>query len=220
MEDVAPIKVMLVDDHPMVRQGLRTFFTTCDDIQVVAEAGNGQEAVSRLSEVEVDVILMDMVMPIMDGAAATAKVMELHPDARVIVLTSFVDPATVKRVLEAGAISYLLKDASPDKLADAIRQAHTGRGTIDSSAAQALVSAQMEARHHKVGEDLTQREREVLALVVAGLNNREIASKLFLSQGTVRLHVSNVLRKLEAPNRTAAAMLAVKNGLVEKPTAR
>ena len=134
-----------------------------------------------------------------------------------IVLTSFVEPVTVKRVLEAGAISYLLKDASPDKLADAIRQAHRGRGTIDSSAAQALMAAQMEARQHTVGEDLTQREREVLALVVAGLNNREIASKLFLSQGTVRLHVSNVLRKLEAPNRTAAAMLAVQHGLVDKP---
>ncbi len=134
-----------------------------------------------------------------------------------IVLTSFVEPGTVTRVLEAGAISYLLKDASPDKLAEAIRQAHKGRGTIDSSAAQALMAAQMEARRHTVGDDLTQREREVLALVVAGLNNREIASRLFLSQGTVRLHVSNVLRKLEAPNRTAAAMLAVQHGLVDQP---
>jgi two-component system, NarL family, response regulator LiaR len=215
-----PIRVMIVDDHPMVRQGLRTFFSTCDDIVVVAEAGNGLEAVAKVVEADLDVILMDMVMPAMDGAAATAKVSELRPDVKVIVLTSFVDPVTVKRVLEAGAISYLLKDASPDKLADAIRQAHTGRGTIDSTAAQALVSAQIEARNHTVGEDLTQREREVLALVVAGMNNREIASKLFLSQGTVRLHVSNVLRKLDAPNRTAAAMLAVKHGLVEKPTGR
>ena len=220
MDAVEPIKVMIVDDHPMVRQGLRTFFSTCDDIAVVAEAGNGLEAVAKVSEADLDVILMDMVMPAMDGAAATAKVLELRPDVKVIVLTSFVDPVTVKRVLEAGAISYLLKDASPDKLADAIRQAHTGRGTIDSSAAQALVSAQIEARNHTVGEDLTQREREVLALVVGGLNNREIASKLFLSQGTVRLHVSNVLRKLDAPNRTAAAMLAVKHGLVEKPMGR
>ena len=146
MDAVDPIKVMIVDDHPMVRQGLRTFFSTCDDIEVVAEAGNGLEAVAEVSEADLDVILMDMVMPAMDGAAATAKVLELRPDVKVIVLTSFVDPVTVKRVLEAGAISYLLKDASPDKLADAIRQAHTGRGTIDSSAAQALVSAQIEAR--------------------------------------------------------------------------
>jgi two-component system, NarL family, response regulator LiaR len=207
---------MIVDDHPMVRQGLRTFFSTCPDIQVIAEAGNGIEALQKCAQTPPDVVLMDMVMPAMDGATATAKLREICPDTRVIVLTSFVDPVTVKRVLEAGAISYLLKDASPDKLADAIRQAYRGRGTIDSSAAQALVAARLEAKP-VVGEDLTQREREVLALVVAGLNNREIAGKLYLSQGTVRLHVSNILRKLEAPNRTAAAMLAVQNGLVAKP---
>lgn len=217
MEGAAPIKVMIVDDHPMVRQGLRTFFSTCDDIEVVGEAGNGLEAVQKCIDDPPDVVLMDMVMPGMDGATATAKVLESCPTTKVIVLTSFVEPGTVTRVLEAGAISYLLKDASPDKLAEAIRQAHKGRGTIDSSAAQALMAAQMEARRHTVGDDLTQREREVLALVVAGLNNREIASRLFLSQGTVRLHVSNVLRKLEAPNRTAAAMLAVQHGLVDQP---
>jgi two-component system, NarL family, response regulator LiaR len=216
--DTEPIKVMIVDDHPMVRQGLRTFFSTCDDIQVVAEAGNGLEAVQKCAQTPPDVVLMDMVMPGMDGAMATAKVLETCPNTRVIVLTSFVDPATVRQVLEAGAISYLLKDASPDKLAEAIRQAHQGRGTIDSSAAQALMTAQAEAKR-TVGEDLTQRERDVLALVVAGLGNREIAGKLYLSQGTVRLHVSNILRKLEAPNRTTAAMLAVQNGLVEKPKA-
>jgi two-component system, NarL family, response regulator LiaR len=208
--------VMIVDDHPMVRQGLRTFFSTCGDIEVVAEAGNGLEALRRCLQTPPDVVLMDMVMPGMDGATATGKVLETCPDARVIVLTSFVDPATVKQVLEAGAISYLLKDASPDKLADAIRQAHQGRGTIDSSAAQALMTAHAGAQP-SVGEDLTQREREVLALVVAGLSNREIAGKLYLSQGTVRLHVSNILRKLGAPNRTTAAMLAVENGLVGRP---
>ena len=207
---------MIVDDHPMVRQGLRAFFSTCDDIEVVAEAGNGLEALEKYLQNPSDVILMDMVMPGMDGATATARVLETCPEAKVIALTSFVDPATVKQVLEAGAISYLLKDASPDKLAEAIRQANKGRGTIDSSAAQALMGAQQEARH-PVGEALTQREREVLALVVAGLSNRDIAGRLFLSQGTVRLHVSNILRKLEAPNRTAAAMMAVQNGLVAKP---
>lgn len=215
MERAAPIRVMIVDDHPMVRQGLRTFFTICDDIEVVAEAGNGMEAVQKCAQTAPDVVLMDMVMPVMDGATATAKLLEICPDCRVIALTSFVDPATVKQVLEAGAISYLLKDASPDKLADAIRDSCLGRGTIDSSAAQALMAAQAAARP-TLGEDLTQRERDVLALVVAGLSNREIAGRLFLSQGTVRLHVSNVLRKLEAPNRTTAAMLAVQNGLVRK----
>ena len=218
MEGAGPIKVMIVDDHPMVRQGLRTFFSTCPDIEVIAEAANGLEAVQKCFQCPPDVVLMDMMMPGMDGVTATAKVLEACPDARVIVLTSFVDPDTVKRVLEAGAISYLLKDASPDKLVEAIRQAVQGRGSIDSSAAQALVATKALARG-TVGGDLTPREREVLALVVAGLNNRDIAGRLFLSQGTVRLHVSNILRKLEAPNRTTAAMLAVQHGLVEKPRA-
>ena len=218
MEEARTIKVMIVDDHPMVRQGLRTFFSTCADIEVIAEAGNGLEAVQKCLRYPPDVILMDMVMPGIDGATATAEVLGACPDAQVIVLTSFVDPETVKRALAAGAISYLLKDASPDRLVEAIRQAHTGRGSIDSSAAQALVASQAETRH-SVGADLTKREREVLALIVAGLSNREIAGRLFLSQCTVRLHVSSVLRKLEAPNRTTAAMLAVQNGLVEKPSA-
>jgi NarL family two-component system response regulator LiaR len=218
VEGAGPIKVIIVDDHPMVRQGLRTFFSTCADIEVIAEAANGMEAVQKCLQYPPDVVLMDMMMPGMDGVTATAKVLEACPSARVIVLTSFVDPDAVKRVLEAGAISYLLKDASPDKLVEAIRQAVQGRGSIDSSAAQALVATKTVARP-AVGGDLTPREREVLALVVGGLNNREIAGRLFLSQGTVRLHVSNVLRKLEAPNRTTAAMLAVQHGLVEKPGA-
>lgn len=218
MEEVRPIKVMIVDDHHMVRQGLRTFFSTCDDIEVIADAGNGLDALQKAMQDPPDVVLMDMVMPGMDGATATAKILAACPGARVIVLTSFVNPETVKQVLKAGALSYLLKDASPEKLAEAIRQAAQGRGTVDSTVAQALVTAQIEARRPVVGEDLTRRERDVLTLVVAGLSNQEIASRLYLSQGTVRLHVSNMLRKLEAPNRTAAAMLAVQNGLVERPT--
>jgi two-component system, NarL family, response regulator LiaR len=218
VEGTERIRVMIVDDHPMVRQGLRTFLSTCEDIEVGGEACNGLEALQRSEEIRPDVILMDMVMPGVDGATATGEILTAHPETRVIALTSFVEPETVKRVLEAGAISYLLKDASPDKLVEAIRQARRGRGTIDSSAAQALVACRAEARN-TIGDDLTTREREVLALVTAGMSNGEIAHKLFLSQGTVRLHVSNLLRKLEAPNRTAAAMLALQHGLVERPAA-
>ena len=211
---------MIVDDHPMVRKGLRAFLSAYDDIKVVAEASDGLEAVEMCGQYSPDVILMDMVMPRMDGATATIKVLEICPDSRVIVLTSFVDPVTVKQALEAGATGYLLKDASPEKLVDAIRQAPQGRGTIDASATRALMAETAhaaQAAQHDAGVGLTQREHEVLALVVAGLSNREIAGRLFLSQGTVRLHVSNVLRKLEVPNRTAAAMQAVQSGLTAAP---
>jgi NarL family two-component system response regulator LiaR len=217
MAGAEPIMVLIVDDHPMVRQGLRTFLSTCADIQVVGEASSGHEAVDRCILGCPDVVLMDMMMPGMDGAVVTGLIKEVCPQSQVIVLTSFVEPEMVKRALEAGAISYLLKDAGPEKLVEAIRQAHAGRGTVDSSAVQALLPGRAAARRPPLGEDLTPREREVLGLLAAGLSNREIGARLFLSAGTVRLHVSNILRKMEAPNRTAAAMLAVQYGLVDPP---
>ena len=146
-------------------------------------------------------------MPVMDGATATAHIREACPDIQVIALTSFVEEELVERTLDAGAISYLLKDSQPERLAQAIRDAHHGRGTIDGSAMQAL------RQRDAVGGDLTPREREVLKLLAAGLSNNEIAERLFLSSGTVRLHVSNVLAKLGAPNRTSAAIIAMKHGL-------
>ena len=217
MAETEPIRVLIVDDHPMVRQGLKTFLSTCGDIEVVGEASSGQEAVERCIADCPDVMLVDMMMPGMDGAAVTGAIKGVCVQTQVVVLTSFVEPEMVTRALEAGAISYLLKDAGPEKLVDAIRQAHAGRGTIDSSAVQALLPGRAAARRPQLGEDLTPREREVLALLANGLSNREIAARLFLSAGTVRLHVSNILRKMEAPNRTAAAMLAVQYGLVEPP---
>ena len=217
MAETEPIRVLIVDDHPMVRQGLKTFLSTCADIEVVGEASSGQEAVDRCITDCPDVMLVDMMMPGMDGAAVTGAIKGVCVQTQVVILTSFVEPEMVTRALEAGAISYLLKDAGPEKLVDAIRQAHAGRGTIDSSAVQALLTRRAAARRPPLGEDLTPREREVLGLLAAGLSNREIGARLFLSAGTVRLHVSNILRKMEAPNRTAAAMLAVQYGLVEPP---
>ena len=209
MEQTERIRVMVVDDHYMVREGLKVFLSTIDDIEVVGEAENGAEAVERCLELRPDVVLMDMLMPVMDGATATGRIREARPSTQVVALTSFVEQELVQEALDAGAISYLLKDAGPEKLAQAIREAVAGRGTIDSSAMQAII----EGRRDEVGVDLTPREREVLSLLAAGLSNNEIAERLTLSTGTVRLHVSNVLTKLEAPNRTSAAIIAMKHGL-------
>jgi NarL family two-component system response regulator LiaR len=204
------IRVMIVDDHQMVREGLKVLLSTCDDIAVVGEAANGAEAVDLCPAVRPDVVLMDVMMPVMDGAQATAEITAAYPGVRVIALTSFVDHDYVQKTLDAGAISYLLKDARPEALTRAIRDAMDGRGTIDSSAMQALMAQRQD---DAVGRDLTPREREVLALLAGGLSNKEIAERLTLSVGTVRLHVSNVLSKLGAPNRTTAAAIAMKHGL-------
>jgi NarL family two-component system response regulator LiaR len=211
MSSLERIRVMIVDDHRMVREGLKTFLSTSDDLEVVGEAADGAEAVESCAHLRPDVVLMDVVMPVMDGATATRLIREQCPATQVIALTSFVDEDVVKRTLDAGAISYLLKDAKADRLVDAIRDACRGRGTIDGQAMEAVM------HHDAVGKDLTAREREVLALLAEGLSNKEIAERLYLSAGTVRLHVSNVLAKLGAPNRTSAAILAVKHGLADAP---
>jgi two-component system, NarL family, response regulator LiaR len=199
---------MIVDDHGMVREGIKAYLSSCSEIEVVGEAGNGQEAVEESRRVSPDVVLMDLVMPVMDGAAATARIKEESPGTQVIALTSFAADDLVQRALDAGAISYLLKDTRPEALQPAVMDAWAGRGTIDSKAMQAMMK-----RRDDVGGDLTKREREVLALLAKGLTNEEIAERLFLSVGTVRLHVSNVLLKLNAPNRTSAAVMAIERRL-------
>lgn len=212
MSEITPIRVMLVDDHAMVRGGLRLFLSNYPDLAVVAEAGDGQEAIGLCPETQPDVILMDIVMPVMDGPTATTHIRRDFPQIQVIALTSFLEEDLVQDALRAGAISYLVKDVGADKLAEAIRAAYRGRGTIDPAAAQILVQAAQQPS--PPGQDLTDREREVLALLVEGQTNRQIAQRLSLTQGTVRIYVSNVLSKLQVSNRTEAATLALQHNLV------
>ena len=207
-----PIRVLLVDDHTMVRRGLATFLKIFDDLQLAGEAESGEAAIQRCAEVLPDVILMDMVMPDMDGAATTRAIRQRFPQVQVIALTSFKEGDLVKHALEAGAIGYLLKDVSADELAEAIRAAHAGRVTLSPEAAQALVETANQPP--APGLDLTEREREVLALMVEGLNNTQIAGRLTISPSTVKSHVSNILSKLGVASRTEAVTLALRNRLI------
>jgi len=206
-----PIRVMLVDDHTMVRRGLATMLTVFDDLQLVGEAESGEAAIQLCGEVLPDVILMDMSMPGMDGAAATHAIRTQFPQIQVIALTSFKEGKIIKNVLEAGAIGYLLKDISADDLVWAIRAAHAGRATLSPEAAQALVETANQPP--MPGLDLTEREREVLALMIEGLNNTQIAGRLTVSPSTVKSHVSNILAKLRVASRTEAVTLALRHGI-------
>jgi NarL family two-component system response regulator LiaR len=206
------IRVMLVDDHTMVRRGLATFLKAFDDLELAGEAENGRTAIQLCAKLQPDVILMDMVMPDMDGATATRSIRQQFPRVQVIALTSFKEVELVKSALEAGAIGYLLKDISADELVKAIRAAHAGRATLSPEAAQTLVHAASQPA--PPGSDLTEREREVLALMVEGLNNTQIAGRLTVSPSTVKSHVSNILSKLGVASRTEAVSLALRNGLV------
>jgi NarL family two-component system response regulator LiaR len=207
-----PIRVMLVDDHTMVRRGLATFLKVFDDLQLVGEAENGEAALQLCAEVLPDVILMDMALPTMDGATATHAIRQQFPQVQVIVLTSFKEGELIKKALEAGAIGYLLKDVSADELVGAIRAAHAGRATLSPEAAQALVETANQPP--APGLDLTEREREVLALMIEGLNNTQIAGRLTVSPSTIKSHVSNILAKLGVASRTEAVTLALRNRIV------
>ena len=211
MGENKPIRIMIVDDHLMVRDGLKVFLSVYDDIEVAGEAEDGEQAVALCPQVDPDVVLMDILMPNMDGPTATERIRADFPSIQVIALTSFAEEELVQRAIQSGAISYILKDVHSDKLSQAIREAHQGRGMIDSAAAQVLVQAAQEPPSPDY--DLTERERQVLALMVEGKTNQEIAEALTLSVGTVRFHVSNILSKLGVSNRTEAASLALQQKL-------
>ena len=214
MSECRAIRVMIVDDHLMVRDGLRVFLSVFDDLQVVAEAGDGGQALELCARAHPDVILMDIVIPGMDGPTATQRIRQEYPQIQVIALTSFVEDELVQRALQAGAIGYLLKDVHANRLAQAIREAYQGRGTIDAAAAQALIN---KSNAPSIPEyALTQREREILGLLVAGKTNKQIARELTLSPGTVRFHISNILSKMGVSNRTEAVSLALRNEIVER----
>jgi NarL family two-component system response regulator LiaR len=209
-----PIRVITVDDHEIFRGGIRFLMLALDDIELVGEAHTGEEAVHLCEQTRPDVILMDMMMSGMDGIEATKAIRERYPNVQVLALTSFYDKQLVQRAMQAGAIGYLLKGVSIDKLGEAIRSAHARQPTLSAEAVTALVQAADSP--HGIGQDLSQREREVLGLLAEGLSNAEIAERMVVSVAAVKYHVSSILSKLGATNRTEAVALAHQHKLLSK----
>lgn len=216
MED--SIRIILVDDHNMVRMGLKAFFSTLPDIQVVGEAGTGEEAVRLAGELAPDVALMDLIMPGMDGVEATRQVKKVSPRTQVIVVTSYHEDEHIFPAIRAGALSYVLKDIDPDDLADAIRRASAGEAVLNPRVATRMVKELGGMRTETVNpfRELTGRELEVLKLIAAGKNNQEIADVLVISEKTVKTHITNILTKLHLADRTQAAVFAWQEGIVRR----
>jgi NarL family two-component system response regulator LiaR len=212
MHSSQTIHVMLVDDHNVVRSGLATFLRAYEDLELVGEAKNGLEALNLCHQKKPDVILMDLMMPEMDGIAATRAILAEYPDIKIIAMTSFEEEQLVQGVLAAGAISYLIKNVTSDELAKAIREAASGRSTLSPEAARVLVQATRPTT--QLGYDLTEREREILNQVVQGRSNQQIAETLVISLATVKAHISNILSKLQVSSRAEASAFAIKHKIV------
>jgi DNA-binding NarL/FixJ family response regulator len=204
------IRVLIAEDHSVVRAGLEQLFATTPDIEVVASAANGAEAVARAAEHDPDVILMDLFMPELDGRRATEQIVARDPDSRIVILTSFSDREQILAALDAGAVGYLLKDAEPHELVDGVRVAARGESPLAPKAAHAVISARHQRRS---GDDLTEREREVLELLARGLPNKLIARELSISEKTVKAHVTRVFQAVGVTDRTQAALWARERGL-------
>ncbi len=209
------IKVLIIDDHEMVRLGLTSYFAILDDIEVIAEAENGLEGVQKALDTRPDIILMDLVMDVMDGVEATQIILKEWPDAKVIILTSFIDDEKVYPAMEAGASGYLLKTSSASEIAEAVRRTSLGEEIIEEAVSLKLSEKRQKVDQRKLYEDLTKREIEVLSLITEGLTNQEIAERLFITIKTVKTHVSNILSKLEVSDRTQATIYAFKHKLVK-----
>ena len=206
------IKVMIADDHSVVRSGLAAFLSVYDEFQLVGEAANGKEALEKAIALNPDVILMDMMMPEMDGAQATKQIKTVLPDCQIIILTSFKEDKQIQEALKAGAIGYLLKNASVDELTQAILAAKAGKPTLAPEATQVLMAAAGPNNSHI--EELTTREKDVMVMLIEGLSNPEIAQRLYLSKSTVKFHVSSILAKLDVSSRTEAVSIALQKKLI------
>ncbi|HUI73114.1 MAG TPA: response regulator transcription factor [Spirochaetia bacterium] len=208
------IRLLIVDDHSIVRKGIKALLATENDMQVIGEAENGAEAVDKAASLKPDVVLMDLVMPEMDGIEATRRITTDLPGTKILVLTSFAADDKVFPAVKAGALGYLLKDSTPDQLLEAIRQVHKGEPSLEPSIARKVLQ---ELSHPGQGkqttEPLTERELDVLRLIAQGMSNKEIATKIFVAEWTVRSHVSNILGKLHLASRTQAALYALRSGL-------
>jgi NarL family two-component system response regulator LiaR len=211
--DDSQIRILIVDDHKVVRKGLRTFIAVHDDLELVGEAGNGEEAIEQCAALQPDVVLMDLKMPVMDGPTAIRHIRERFPGIKIVALTSFDDDTMAQRALKAGAIGYLFKDVEEDELMAAIRFAHLGQSIVAPEAMRALLASSLTDDDYSVG--LTVREQETLDLVARGMTNPEIADKLMISVSTVNFHVHNVLDKLGAKTRTEAVVIAAREGLID-----
>ncbi|MGX7446786.1 response regulator transcription factor [Dolosigranulum pigrum] len=209
------IKLLLVDDHQMVRLGLSSYFSIQDDMEVIGEAEDGQEGVNQALSLRPDVILMDLVMDGMDGIEATKEILAQWPEAKIIIVTSFIDDEKVFPAMEAGASGYMLKTSSASEIADAIRSAYEGDTVFEEEVTQKIIERNHMPQEYLLHDDLTNRETEILQLIAQGLSNQEIADECFITLKTVKTHVSNILSKLDVSDRTQATIYAFKHDLVD-----